>query len=100
MPEPKHDLLKDARRDSGGLPWLEGAFQDLRFALRRLGRDRGVTLVAIVVLALAVGLNVSAFTVMSAAVYRGFPLVEDNDRLVYIQEVSPLGFVLHRLHGF
>lgn len=91
MPEPKHDLLKDARRDSGGLPWLEGAFQDLRFALRRLGRDRGVTLVAIVVLALAVGLNVSAFTVMSAAVYRGFPLVEDNDRLVYIQEVSPLG---------
>ena len=29
---------KDAHRDSRGLPWLEGLFYDLRFALRGLRR--------------------------------------------------------------
>src|SRR5450755_3142001 len=30
--------LKDAHRDSRGLPWLDSVFQDLRYALRMMGR--------------------------------------------------------------
>jgi putative ABC transport system permease protein len=85
------EASKDAHRDSRGLPWLEGIFYDLRFALRGLKRDRAFTLAAIAMLALAIGLNVTVFTVMNTMLFRGFPLVKKNDRLVYIQERFPSG---------
>ncbi len=62
---------------------------DLRFALRGLRRDRAFTLTAIAMLALALGLNVSVFAVMNTMLFRGFPLVKRNDRLLYLQERSP-----------
>jgi putative ABC transport system permease protein len=69
--------------------WLEQSFQELRHGLRRLWRDRGFTLAAIAMLALAIGLNVTAFTVMEAMLFRGYPLVQRNDELVYLQERAP-----------
>ena len=69
------EAFKDAHRDARGLPWLEGLFYDLRFALRRLRRDRAFTLAAIAMLALAIGLNVTVFAVMNTMLFRGFPLV-------------------------
>src|SRR2546428_3848306 len=69
---------------------LEGLFYDLRFALRGLRRDRAFTLAAIATLALAIGLNVTVFTVMDAMLFRGYPIVKRNDRLVYLQERSHL----------
>jgi predicted permease len=65
--------------------------QDARHAVRGLWRDRSFALTALVTLALAVGLNVTVFAVTGAVLFRGFPLVEDNDRLLYIQEQFPLG---------
>jgi putative ABC transport system permease protein len=85
------EASKDAHRDSRGLPWLESLFYDLRFALRGLQRDRAFTLAAIAMLALALGLNATVFTVMNTVLFRGFPLVQRNDRLVYIQERRPSG---------
>ena len=83
------ESAKDSHRDSRGLPWLEGLFYDLRFAIRGLRRDRGFTAAAIAMLALAIGLNVTVYTVMEAMLFRGFPLVKKGHRLVYIQERSP-----------
>ena len=77
---------KDAHRDSRGLPWLEGFFFDLRHTWRGLRRDRAFTLSAITMLALGIALNVTVFTIMDAMLFRGFPLVQGNDRLVYLQE--------------
>jgi macrolide transport system ATP-binding/permease protein len=85
------EASKGAHRDSRGLPWLEGLFYDLRFALRGLRRDRAFTLTAIVTLTLAIGLNVTVFAVMNTMLFRGYPLVQRNDRLVYIQEQYPSG---------
>jgi predicted permease len=85
------EASKDAHRDSRGLPWLEELFHDLRFALRGLRRDRAFTLAAITMLALAIVLNVTVFTVMNAMVFRGLPLVQGNDRLVYMQVRRPSG---------
>jgi hypothetical protein len=70
---------------------MEGLFFDLRLALRSLRRDRAFSLAAIAMLALAIGLNVTVFTVMDAMLFRGFPLVKQNDRLVYLQERYPSG---------
>src|SRR5690606_1878800 len=77
---------KDAHRDARGLPWLEGVAFDLRLALRGLRRDRMFSLAAIAMLALALALNVTVFTVMDAMLYRGFPYVQRNDRIVFLQE--------------
>jgi len=65
--------------------FLEGFVYDLRFALRGLRRDRAFTLGGIAMLALAIGLNVTVFTVMNAALFRGYPLVKRNDRLLHLK---------------
>jgi putative ABC transport system permease protein len=83
-------LAQDRSLDVWLWPWLDGFFHDLRFALRGLRRDRAFTLAAIATLALAVGLNVTVFTVMDAMLFRGYPIVKRNDRLVYLQERSPV----------
>src|SRR4029079_16433018 len=77
-------------RDQQGPPWLDGIFYDLRFTLRGLRRDRTFTLAAVAMLAIAIGLNVTVFTVMDAMLFWGYPIVKRNDRLVYLQERSPL----------
>jgi predicted permease len=57
--------------------------------MRSLWRDRAFAVAAIATLALAIGLNVTAFTVMEAMLFRGYPLVKENERLVYLQERTP-----------
>jgi putative ABC transport system permease protein len=73
------------------LSWIEGLFYDSRYAMRGLWRDRAFASAAIATLALAIGLNVTVFAVMNTMLFRGFPLVQRNDRLVYIQEQYPSG---------
>ena len=84
-------MSNDADRNSRGVPWLEASFYDLRFAVRGLRRDRAFAVATIAMLALAIGLNVTVFTVMDAMLFRGYPLVQRNDRLVYLQEHYPSG---------
>lgn len=83
-------IAEDAR--AAWIPlWLDRISQEVRYGLRTLWRDRAFTLTAIVTLALAIGLNVTVFAVMNTMLFRGFPLVQRNDRLVYIQEQYPSG---------
>src|SRR5215469_14172079 len=71
---------------SSKLAWFERLFYDLRYAIRGLARDRGFALTSIAMLALVIGLNVSVFAVVNTMLFRGFPLVKDNSRIVFIQE--------------
>jgi predicted permease len=71
---------------SSKLGWFERLFYDLRYAIRGLARDRGFALTSIAMLALVIGLNVSVFAVVNTMLFRGFPLVKDNSRIVFIQE--------------
>ena len=40
---------KEQQREARGLPWLDVLMQDVRFTLRTLGRDRGFTLIAVII---------------------------------------------------
>ena len=57
--------------------------QDLRFAFRRLFKDRWFTLAAIVALALGIGANSAVFTLVNAVLLRGLPF-NRPDRIMWI----------------
>ncbi len=60
--------------------WL----QEVRYSLRTLRRNPGVTAVAAAMLAVGIGINAAVFTVINAALFDGYPLVHRNDRIVRI----------------
>jgi predicted permease len=66
------------------LPWLDGIVQDISYAIRGFARSRGFTLTAIATLAVGIGINATVFTVTDAVLFKGFPMVPRNDRLLYI----------------
>jgi putative ABC transport system permease protein len=57
--------------------------QDLRFAARRLVKDRWFTLASIIALALGIGANSAVFTLVNAVLLRGLPF-DDADRIMWI----------------
>jgi len=61
---------------------------DLRFAIRQLCRNPGFTTVAVITLALGVGVNTMVFSLVNAVVLRPLPF-QDPARLVFINENSP-----------
>jgi predicted permease len=75
---------KELQRDARGLAWLEGIIQDIRASLRTLRRTPGFALTAVAMLALGIGVNAAVFTVTNAVLFKGFPMVAENDRLLYI----------------
>lgn len=69
------------------LAWC-GVVRDARYALRSLGKSRGFTCTALLILALCVGANAAVFSLLYALVLRPLPL-PDADRLVKITNAYP-----------
>jgi predicted permease len=75
-------------RERRGLPVLDALAQDIRYSVRMLSKSRGFTFVAIVTLALGIGVNTAVFTAFDALVLRARP-VEDPQRLVSVFRTTP-----------
>ena len=67
--------------------WLETLVQDVRYGLRVLRRSPGFALTAIFVIALGVGANTAAFTLLDHVLLRPLPF-EAPDRLVTLSETQ------------
>ncbi|HEY0970924.1 MAG TPA: ABC transporter permease [Gemmatimonadales bacterium] len=62
--------------------------QDIRYALRTLGRSRGFAVSAVLCLGLGIGVNTAVFSMVNAVLLRPFGL-PDAERIVSIETANP-----------
>ena len=81
-------LLRERSREAWGWSWLDRLVQDLRFGLRLLKKSPALAFTAIAVLALGIGVNVTAFNLVDVMFFK--PLhVRDPYSLLRFTAESP-----------
>ncbi|MGA3187910.1 MAG: ABC transporter permease [Bryobacteraceae bacterium] len=62
--------------------------EDIRFGLRTLARNPGFTAVAIIALALGIGVNATVFSLANAVLFKNLPFA-NSDQILYIISTNP-----------
>jgi predicted permease len=78
------DKIKEEYRDRSGIPVLETALRDVRYAMRVLRRSPGFTATAVLSLALGIGANTAIFSVIDALILKQLP-VRKPEELVMLR---------------
>lgn len=79
-------LLKQQTRDLWGWLWLEHLIQDLRYAVRVLGKSPSFAAVAVLAVALGVGVNTGMFSVLNGVALKLLPVFK-ADQIVSIDQI-------------
>ncbi|MGE5100343.1 MAG: ADOP family duplicated permease [Deltaproteobacteria bacterium] len=82
--------VKEVTRETWRGVWLERLMQDLAYAARSLRRAPGFAAVAVLTLALGIGVNTAMFTVMNGVLLRPLPFPEP-ERLFVASYAPPPG---------
>ena len=79
--------MQEQAREAWGWMWLERLMQDLRYASRILRGSPGFTIAAILVLAIGVGANVTAFSLFNLVALKPLP-IRDPESIVRLERRS------------
>jgi putative ABC transport system permease protein len=85
-------LLCDPRGIGTGIDVNAAPLDEIRFAVRRLRKDAGTTIAAVVALGCAIGAGVATWSLLSAVLLQPLP-VADPDRLFQVEMPLPANFV-------
>jgi macrolide transport system ATP-binding/permease protein len=78
--------IKEKTHEVWSIAWLEQLLQDLRFGARTLGRSPGLTVAAVLAIALGVGINVGIFSVLNGLALRLLP-VPSAQEMVSVNQI-------------
>ncbi|HXD49634.1 MAG TPA: ADOP family duplicated permease [Gemmatimonadaceae bacterium] len=78
-------------RAAWGTEWIDRLSQDVRYAVRGMGRQPMFSAVAVLSLAFGIGATTTVYSVIDALDFRPLPF-HDPDRLVWLGEVTPRGY--------
>jgi predicted permease len=78
------EAVKETYREQSRLALLDTLRTDCRFAWRMLIKNRTFSALAILMLAVGIGVNVAVFSVTNGVLFKGFRFVERNDRILYL----------------
>ncbi|MGA9672298.1 MAG: ABC transporter permease [Terracidiphilus sp.] len=85
------EQARQVYRERRTLVSLESLIQDVRFGLRMLVRNRAFTIVAVLTLAIGIGVCTTAFTWINAVLLQPLGGVAHPDGLVTIESITPGG---------
>ena len=83
------EQLKEECRDARGVAFIDTLRQDLRYAIRGMWRSPGFTAIAVLSLALGIGVNTAIFTLVNAMGLRPLPVLNPNDLFFIGAESEP-----------
>src|SRR5258707_1562501 len=82
------EQAKEECRDAREVNLIENFLQDVRFGLRMLRRSPGFSILAILCLTLGIGANAAVFSWVEGILFRPYPLVSHQERLVAVGGTS------------
>ena len=83
-------LIREQCRDKRGLNLLDETRQDLRYAFRTFAKNPGFVIVAVLTLALGIGVNTAMFSFVDSVLFKSLDYRNANE-LVEMLEASPGG---------
>jgi len=83
-------LIREEIYRINSLGWLESLWQDLRFAVRMLHKNPGFTAVAVVTLALGIGVNTAIFSLLNDTILASLPISRPQElvQLRYLHDTE------------
>ncbi|MEX2152079.1 MAG: ABC transporter permease [Gemmatimonadaceae bacterium] len=79
------EAVKEAYRDARGVRPLENLLQDVRYAIRSLRQSPGFALVAILTLALGIGITTAVVSIADHVLVRGLPFREPSRLMTMLE---------------
>jgi predicted permease len=78
-----YEQLKEECRDARGVNFIETLLRDVRFGFRAMKRSPGLTLVAILSLALGIGANTAMFSLLNTLLLKSLPVQEPSKLVLF-----------------
>jgi hypothetical protein len=84
--------VQEECREESGASFFDTTIQDLRYGLRMLRRNPGVTMTAVITLMLGIGATTAVFSVVNTVLLKALPY-PDSGKIVTAWRVIPVGSV-------
>ncbi len=81
-------VAREDSREAWQFQWLEHLLMDLRVGLRMLWRSPGFSVLAILCLTLGIGANAAVFSWVEGILFRPYPAVAHQERLMALSGIS------------